>query len=39
MSNALTSVVKIGTKVMEVRAGTKRYTQTARARDKKKSNQ
>jgi hypothetical protein len=39
ISKALTRKVRMGTRVIEVIAGTKRYTVTARARDKKKSNQ
>jgi hypothetical protein len=39
ISSAFTRKVRMGTKVMEVMAGTNRYTVTASARDKKKSNQ
>lgn len=37
ISNALTKKVRIGTNVMEVSAGMKRYTPTAIARERKKS--
>ena len=36
ISSALTKKVRIGTTVMEVSAGMKRYTPTARARERKK---
>ena len=38
-SNALVKKVRMGTKVIEVRDGTNRYTATARPIDAKKSNQ
>ena len=39
ISNALTKLVRIGTSVREVRAGMNRYTPTASANERKKSNQ